>query len=104
MDDSKPRCLGRAFRDKDFIRTGENLLFCVVGSTHPEDRVISYLKYMPNQCGMWSSEDLRFGRAIQRYTIPDLVKTLQTLRSRYPHYVFYSNVYHTEMSGVPIES
>ena len=94
----------RGFRDKDFIETGEKLLFCVVSSTHPEDRVISYLKYMPSEDGRWGAKDHRFSRAIQRYTIPSLLETIDILRSRYPNYLFYSDVYHIEMSGVPVDS
>ena len=40
-------------KDHDFIRTEENYLFCVIGYSHPEDRIISYLKYVPNITGKW---------------------------------------------------
>ncbi|MCD6529745.1 hypothetical protein J7L06_05605 [Candidatus Bathyarchaeota archaeon] len=96
--------MGRGFRDKDYLETRERLMFCVVGSTHPADMVISYLKYMPSKDGGWESSNLKFRRVIRRYTMPDLMDTLRLLRSRYPGYLFYSHVYHIEMSGVPVKS
>ena len=93
----------RGFRDKDYVETEERLIFCVVGSTHPPDRIISYLKYMPSREGEWGST-LKFCRVIYRYTMPNLMDTLRLLSSKYPNYLFYSHVYHIKMSGVPVRS
>ena len=37
----------RKFKDRDFLRTTDGLLFCVVGYLHPPDRVTGYVKYVP---------------------------------------------------------
>ncbi len=92
---------GRSFRDRDFISTNEDLLFCVVGPYHPPDRVISYLKYVPAKEGKWHRGRTRFKRVMQRYTIPDLMKTFDFIAENYVHYLFTSTVYNATMTAVP---
>ena len=91
----------RSFRDRDFIRTNEDLLFCVVGPYHPWDRVISYLKYVPAEEGKWHRGRTNFKRVMQRYTIPDLLKTFNFIAENYVHYLFASPVYNVTMTAVP---
>jgi predicted nucleotidyltransferase len=90
----------RGFLDRDFIRTVENMIFCVVGGVHPKERVISYLKYVPSQDGKWG-KDQRYSRTMPTYTIPSLLKNIDSLTSSYPQYVFNSKTYHIHMSAVP---
>jgi len=91
----------RGFRDRDFLRTVEGLLFCVVGGTHPKDRVIAYLKYVPDERGRWAGEGVRYRRALRAYTIPDLVETLRIVEREHPEYIYYSRVFNTRMTAVP---
>ena len=93
----------RWFRDRDFIQTIEDFFFCVVGSVHPEDRVISYLKYIPNASGLWGKGEKRFKRVMQAYTIPSLLETFALLRTRHPQYMFHSRFYNIDMTAVPLE-
>ncbi len=93
----------RRFRDRDFIRTREDLLFCVVGPYHPPDRVISYLKYAPAKQGRWGRGKKRFNRVMKAYTIPNLLETFSLLKERHPHYLFRSPVYNITMTAVPHE-
>jgi len=39
--------------DRDFIRTKEGFFWVVVGYTHPPNRIIAYLKYIPTTFGKW---------------------------------------------------
>lgn len=93
----------RRFRDRDFLRTKERFLFCVVGPYHPPNRVISYLKYVPAKLGSWGKGIWRFKRVLRDYTIPSLLETFNLLEKDYPHYLFYSPFYNILMTAVPLE-
>jgi predicted nucleotidyltransferase len=93
----------RKFRDRDFLRTREGFLFCVVGPYHPPNRVISYLKYVPAKLGSWGKGIWRFKRVMRNYTIPSLLDTFKLLEKEYPHYLFYSPFYNILMTAVPSE-
>lgn len=99
---SKPmRKSKRKFRDHDFLRTTEGFLFCVVGPFHPPNRVISYVKYIPAKRGKWGRGKRRFKRAMQAYTISNLLDTFSSLERDHPHYMFYSPFYNILMTAVP---
>ena len=93
----------RDLRDRDFISTKEDLLFCVVGPYHPADRVISYLKYLPDLEGIWRKGKDRFKRIMWAYTFPSLLETFDFLKVSYPKYLFFSSVYNITMTAVPRE-
>ncbi len=94
----------RGFRDRDFLSTTEGFLFCVVGPYHPADRVIGYLKYLPDPKGTWRRGREGFKRVMQTYTIANLLETFDFLRAEYPKYLFFSEVYGIAMTAVPRES
>jgi len=83
----------RGFRDRDFIRTKEGLFFCVVGSVHPQDRIISHVKCVPAEMGKWEKGRERFKRVLGSYTIPSLLETFNMLTKDYLHYLFCSEVF-----------
>jgi len=91
----------RGFRDRDFVQTREGFFFCVVGPFHPLDRVISYLKYVPAELGVWGRGKKRFKRVMRTYTIPSLLETFSILRRDYHYYLFYSPFYNIRMTAVP---
>jgi predicted nucleotidyltransferase len=91
----------RGYRDRDFLQTSEELLFCVVGLVHPHKRVISYLKYVPSESGVWGRGEKRFSRIFQKYTIPNLLKTFNFLERNYPHYLYHSPVDNITLTAVP---
>jgi predicted nucleotidyltransferase len=93
----------RKFRDRDFLRTKEGFLFCVVGPYHPPNRVISYLKYVPAKLGNWGKGIWRFKRVLKTYTIPSLLETFNILEKDYPQYLFYSPFYNILMTAVPLD-
>ncbi|MEM2273620.1 MAG: hypothetical protein QXT26_07970 [Thermoproteota archaeon] len=92
----------RGFRDRDFIETVEHFMFCVIGSVHPPDRVISYVKYVPSRDGIWFRGEKRFCRIVCNYVMPELINTLKFLE-RYPEYLYYSHVMGIRMSAVPLK-
>ncbi len=93
----------RGFRDRDFLSSKEGFFFCVVGPHHPDDRVISYLKYLPDPSGAWRKGRNRFRRVMQVYTIPNLLETFNLLKNAYPEYLFFSQFYNITMTAVPRE-
>lgn len=91
----------RGLRDRDFLSTREGFLFCVVGPYHPTDRVISYVKYLPDPKGKWRRGKDGFRRVLSTYTIPSLLETFSVLEKEYPQYLFFSPVYKITMTAVP---
>jgi predicted nucleotidyltransferase len=91
----------RGFRDRDFLQTSEGFFFCVVGSLHPPNRVISYIKYVPSESGIWGKDEKRFSRILQKYTIPNLLETFNYLEANYPHYLFRSPADNITVTAVP---
>jgi len=91
----------RGFRDRDFLQTTEGLIFCVVGPLHPSKRVISYLKYVPSESGVWGKGGKRFSRILQGYTIPNLLETFTFLEQNYPLYLYHSPVNNITLTAVP---
>ncbi len=91
----------REMKDRDFLKTMEGFLFCVVGYSHPRDRIISYLKYIISSEGRWGKDDEHYVRTMPNYTIPSLLINIEMLRRNYPKYVFHSRILNIQMSAVP---
>jgi hypothetical protein len=88
-------------KDRDFIRTNEDLIFCVVGYIHPPDRLLAYLKYVPGESGIWASGDLHFKRMIPYYSSKSVTETFSYLKTQYPKYLSYSPVNKITFPAVP---
>ena len=92
---------GSTFHDRDFIRSPEDMFFCVVGELHPLDRAISYLRYFPSSESLWKHGEKQYRRAMASYSIPNLLMNINYLKKNYPAYVFNSEVFGVEMSSIP---
>jgi len=92
----------RGFRDRDYLKTIEGYFFCIVGSVHPSDRVIAYLKYVPDPSGKWGRRNKRLRRALRNYTMHDLLETFKFLENYHAEYLYYSPVMGIKMSAVPL--
>jgi predicted nucleotidyltransferase len=93
----------RGFRDRDFLQTREGFFFCVVGSLHPPKRVISYIKYVPSESGIWRNGEKKFSRILPKYTIPNLLETYNYLEQNHPQYLFHSPMDNITITAVPHE-
>jgi len=93
----------RSFRDRDYLLTKEGLFFAVVGNLHPSDKVIAYLKYVPDEAGSWGRGKEKFKRVLKHYTIPSLKETFGLLKEKYPHYLHKDPVLNIVMSFVPVK-
>ncbi len=94
--------MARPPKDRDFIETTDGFFSCVVGYLHPRDKIISYVKYIPNAGGKWGRRERRYKRFLGAYTIPHLADNINELGDKYPQYVFYSDVLNTTMSCCPL--
>ena len=93
----------RKEKDRDYIRTREHLFFCVVGYTHPPDRTIGYLKYMPNPEGKWGHKQ-RFQRMLKQYDAKSVADGFKLLKEMYPKYLYRDSINDITFSAVPLES
>lgn len=93
--------VSRKPKDRDFVRTNDDLLFCVVGYSHPPDRLLAYLKYVPSEKGLWASGSQHFQRMIPFYSSKVVSSTFSYLKEKYPQYLFYSPVNSITFSAVP---
>ncbi len=85
-------------QEGDFIETKEGLIFDVKGQCHPPDRVISYVRYIPDDKGT-----RRRGEKTYR-KIYDLKERHQFLKEHFPHYIWVDPVYQRELQGVPLKN
>lgn len=86
-----------AAREGDFLESVEGLFFDVKGDCHPPDRVISYVRYVPDVRGDRKKE----GRVYRK--IYDLKERSTFLREYFPHYVYFDPVFQRKLQGVPLE-
>ncbi len=91
----------RSFRDRDYLVTPEGFIFAVIGNVHPADRVIAYLKYIPDEHGKWGRGCSRYRRALQHYNVPSVMDSMRFLRANAPQYVFESSVHGIALPAVP---
>jgi predicted nucleotidyltransferase len=83
-------------REGDFLESVEGLIFDVKGDIHPPDRVISFVRYVPDSRGDRKKE----GRSYRK--IYDLKERFSFLKEKYPHYVYFDPVFQRELQGMPL--
>lgn len=89
-------------KDRDFIQTIDDHLFCVVGYLHPPDRTTAYLKYLPSADGKWGRGTHHYTRTLRFYSVGQVENTYEYLRSERPEYLYWCEVRNIKMSAVPI--
>lgn len=93
----------RSFRDRDYLITPEGFIFAVIGNLHPPDRVIAYLKYVPDEQGKWEGRGSRYRRALEHYSVPCVMDSMRFLGQKAPQYLFESNVHGISLPAVPVD-
>ena len=83
-------------RTRDFIYTSDDLYFASTNYIHPKDRVISFLRYIPDENGDREKDGKRYRKvgSNEAYTY---------LRENHPEYLYFSDVTNVEMMGVPLD-
>ncbi len=82
---------------RDFIVTEDDLIFSVVSYSHPEDRVIAFLRYFPSSGGDRKRGNKRYAK------VPSVEYSYKFLEKRYPEYIFEAENLHTKLQAVPLE-
>jgi len=82
-------------RTRDFIYTSDDLFFASTNYTHPTDRFISFLRYIPDSKGDREKE----GKTYLKVTSSE---AYEYLRKNYPEYLYFCDITQTEMMGVPL--
>lgn len=77
------------------VETGEHWIFSVKGMLHPPDRVVAYLRYLPDVAG-----DRKRGEVVYR-RVYRFEEQVNLLRSRHPEYLYQDPVLGIEVQGVP---
>ncbi len=83
-------------RPRDFIHTTDDLFFATTTYLHPDDRIISFLRYIPDQDGDRSLNN-------KKYSKVDSNQAYEYLRNNFPEYLFDCEITNVEMMGVPSE-
>jgi predicted nucleotidyltransferase len=75
-----------------FVITSDNLIFEVKGIIHPQDRIIAYLRYVPDD----EHEKTGYRK------VYNLNEREEYLNLRFPEYLWYSSAYGRVIQSVPI--
>lgn len=83
-------------RTRDFIYTNDDLYFASTNYIHPKDRVISFLRYIPDPKGDRQKDG-------KRYRKVGSAEAYEYLRKNHPDYLYQCDVTKVEMMGVPLD-
>lgn len=100
-------------RDGDTLLMNEGFIFYVFGYEHPDNRVLSFLKYIPSDIApkfevrllqhKWNLEGIELSRPEKLYTAQNYQKFLVTLRNNFPHYLYFCPYRGKEVLSVPLD-
>lgn len=81
-------------RTRDFICSTDGLLFASTNYIHPHNRFISFLRYIPDSNGDREKDGIKYSKV-------DSQTAYTFLRENHPEYLYFCDVTHVEMMGVP---
>jgi predicted nucleotidyltransferase len=84
-------------REGDLIETIDNIFFDVKGLVHPLNRVVAFIRYVPNPNG----DRERDGKRYSKYY--SLSKRYELLKREYPQYLVNDPIFNTLLCEVPVE-
>jgi len=100
--------------DGDTFVTEEGFIFNVFGYEHPNNRVFSFLKYIPSKFKTlfhvrflgrtWNYGGLKLFRAEKLYTARNYQMFLETFRSDFPNYVYFCPFRGKEVISASLDS
>lgn len=83
-------------RVRDFIYTKDNLFFATTTYLHPNDRILSFLRYIPDPNGDRTLNGSRYSKV-------DSEQAYNFLNDGFTEYLFDCKVTGVEMMGVPVK-
>ena len=87
--------MSHAFREGDFVESLEGLIFDVKGLIHPPDRVVAFVRYIPDIEGSRVRDGKRFRK------IYELDDRYRFLASHYPNYLVHDPIFDEDLNEVP---
>jgi len=99
--------------DGDTFITKENFVFNVFGYEHPENRIFSFLKYIPLQLKnlfpirflerKWKLENTVLVRPEKLYSAKNFQTIMETFRNSFSHYIYFCPFHGKEVFSSPTE-
>ena len=83
-------------RVRDFIYTKDDLFLATTTYLHPTDRILSFLRYIPDPDGDRSRDGSKYSKV-------DSQQAYNFLNDNFPEYLFDCEVTGVKMMGVPVE-
>jgi predicted nucleotidyltransferase len=81
-------------RTRDFIYTTDDLFFAVTSYLHPEDRILAFLRYIPDPKGERVKNSSRYSKV-------DTEQAYQFINNHFNYYLFDHGVSGEKLMGVP---
>jgi len=85
------------FREGDLIESIDNIVFDVKGLVHPPNRVVAFIRYVPDPKGNRKRDGNRYSKFYA------LSKRYALLKREYPQYLVNDPVFNTLLCEVPLE-
>lgn len=82
-------------RTRDFIHTVDDLYLATTSCLHPEDRILAFLRYIPDEKGERSKNNIHYSKV-------DTEKAYHFIKTNYPYYLF-DDESGQDIMGVPID-
>ena len=85
-------------REGDLLETTDNIIFDVKGLIHPSNRIVAFLRYVPDPEGDRKRDGMRYRKVYalsERYAL---------LRQVFPQYLVYDSVFNEHLCEVPFEA
>lgn len=83
-------------RTRDFIYTSDDLYFASTNYIHPQDKVNSFLRYIPDSEGDREKNGKRYRKVGSE-------EAYSYLRENHPDYLYFCDITNVEMMGVPLD-
>lgn len=100
-----------SLRDGDIILTKHNFIFYTFGYEHPENRVLAFLKYVPESYVQrfdiewlevrWKFRNVRLLRPKELFSPKNYEKLIETFKKHFPDYLYYSDTLGRWLISVP---
>lgn len=101
------------YKDGDIIVTQDNLVFYTFGYSHPPNRVIAYLKYIPKDFKtlfpfnflntVWNMEGLKLVRPKDLYSPNNFQIILRVFSENFPNYLYSCPFADTKLIAIPLD-
>jgi len=85
-------------REGELLETTDNILFGVKGLVHPSNRVVAFLRYVPDSNGDRERDGMKYRKVYalsERYAL---------LKRAFPQYLVYDKVFNEHLCEVPVEN